>query len=86
MPSPALDDRPVMDTYTTSMVNAYRYIQKGCTEQGTIPVSEIHSYYKMFKKDMCETKRDFILLIDQMNLPLMELIEEEKEKAKAKGK
>lgn len=86
MASPALDEKPDSDAYTQAMVDAYKHIQKGCTQSGQIRFSEIYSYYQMFEEDMVETKRDFVDLIQYMNIPHLEFIQEQQEKAKKGSK
>ena len=86
MPTPALDEKPLTDAYTQSMVDAYSYIQKGGSQAGHIPLSEIYSYYLMFEDEMVETKRDFVYLIHRMNQPVLESIAEQHEKAKTGSK
>ena len=86
MDSPALDSKPETDAYTDSMVSAYTYIQKGCTQNGQLPVSEISAYYSMFEDQLVETPEDFIYLIHIMHQPVIEDMLEQAEKAKNKRK
>lgn len=78
-----LDTKPDSDPYLQSLVNAFWIIEKGAHENGTIPVSEIEAYCRLF--DVQEVE-DFVQLIYSMNVPVIEYKNKQTEKALNKNR
>jgi len=77
-----LDSKPDTDPYLQNLINSFWIVEKGANENGTIPVSEIEAYCRLFNID--DEIEDFVYLIYEANSVVQEW-KFEKMKQNSKG-